>query len=136
MYKMHVYFFIRQKDVDFLAFYENYKKQKTYQNHMTWYTGPCGPIWDHMGGQRWKNTTCKRWKQSSVIATFFLGLCQGDVRGIFIIFIKQSKFDDLLANKKSRRAFYTFHIVPGLQNIDFYDFEIVYTSRLIFSSIS
>ena len=50
---------------------------------------------------------------------------------IFNIFIKQLKIDDLLAGK-SRRAFYTFHIVPGLQHIDFDDSEIVYASRLIF----
>ncbi len=29
----------------------------------------------------------------------------------------------------------TIHIVPGLQNIDFDDFEIVYTSRLMFTHI-
>ena len=53
----------------------------------------------------------------------------------FYNFHKTLESRHMLANKKSRRAFYTFHIVPGLQNINFDDFGIVYTYRLIFIHI-
>ena len=49
---------------------------------------------------------------------------------IFIIFIKHSKINEILPNKTNMDIRNTIHIVPGLQNIDFDDFEIVYASRL------
>ena len=42
---------------------------------------------------------------------------------IFIIFIKRLKIAETMTNTKSNCAFESFHIVTGLQNIDFDDFN-------------